>query len=148
VLAMSSTIDTTNASNNGLNGRDIGINTGNIGLGGAGVFEYATNTLLHQLWGGNDGQGAAIDLAYVSTDEAGGRITIQADTNKARISQLNTMFRSGGLLALPFQIIAVAIDINFFDGGTRIVGSVSLWGEGYIEAGTAAITANFEGQLR
>ncbi len=147
-MAITPTIDTTNASNNGLNGRDVGFNTGNIGVGGAGVFEYATNTALHRLWGGNSGQSSAVDMARVTTDTQSGRIRIEGDVNLARVSQLNTMFRSGGLLAMPFQIVAIIIDMRFTDGGRRVEGTITMAGEGYIEAGTAAISATFQGTLR
>jgi hypothetical protein len=148
LLIVTSTVDTANASNNGLNGRDVALNTGNIGLGGAGVMQYATNTLLHRLFGGSSGQNAAVDMAYVSTNARAGTIEVQVDTRRARISQLNTLFRGGGLLALPFQITAGTMHLRFTDGGRRLSGTLTFYGEGYIEAGTAAVQATFEGRLR
>jgi hypothetical protein len=147
-LILTPTIDPYNASNNGVNPHDVAINTGNIGLGGAGVLEYATNTYLHQYFGGNESQAAAVDVANVSEDDGAGTMTVNPDSNTARISQLNVMYVSDGLLSTGYQIIAGQIDLQFSNGGTEVSGTLTLYGEGFIEAGTVAIQASFSGSLQ
>jgi hypothetical protein len=148
LLFVTPTQDPNNASRNGVNLRDVIINTGNIGIGGAGVLQYATNTRLHQIFQGNASQGATVDVAIVSTDLAAGTIQIRPDPNIARTSQLNTMFRSGGLTANPYNILDGLLSIQFSNNGTRIDGTLELYGTGYIYPGTTAISARFSGTVR
>jgi hypothetical protein len=111
------------------------------------VVEFATNTILHRLYGGSDAQAGALDLARVSVDDAAGHLTGTVDSRLARSSALNSMFRGGGLLALPFQIVAGDFGIEFLDGGRRVRGYFELYGEGYVEAGTASVVLLFEGEF-
>jgi hypothetical protein len=148
VVVVTETIDETNASGNGLNARDIALVTGNIGVGGAGVLQFATNSALHQLFGGNFSQAASLDVAFVTTNTQAGTIRVTVDNTIARTTQLNTLFRTGGLLALPFQITFGIIDLQFTNGGRDLDGSLTLFGEGFIEAGTAAVQATFSGTRR
>ncbi len=147
-MVLSPTIDKTNASHNGINPHDVLFTTGNIGVGGAGVFEYATNTLLYELVGGNSSQGAALDMANVTEDDKIGMITVKPDPAEARVSQLAVMYVSNGLLSTPYSIIVGEIDIHFSHGGSQVNGTITLYGEGMIEAGTVAITATFQGTLQ
>jgi hypothetical protein len=146
-LVVAPTQDPWAVTGNGVNDRDIAINTGNIGVGGPGVMEFATNTILHQLFGGGFGQGAALDVAYVSTNEQAGTINVQIDTNVSADSQLNTMFWNGGLLALPTPIVAGQMQLQFSNGGQHVDGSLTFFSGGYIEPGTAMIQASFSGDL-
>jgi hypothetical protein len=147
-MVLSPTIDKTNASHNGINPHDVLFTTGNIGVGGAGVFEYATNTGLYQLVGGNSAQAADLDMAYVTEDDTAGTITVKPDQAEARVSQLAVMYVSNGLLSTPYSITVGEIDIHFTNGGSQVSGTILLYGEGMIEAGTVAITATFQGSLQ
>jgi hypothetical protein len=148
VFVVTPTIPPSNFGANGINPYDIALSTGPAGSVGAGVLEYATNTALHQLFGGNFAQGAAIDVAYVSADPGKGTIQVKHDPNPARISQLNSFVVSNSLTANAYQVLAGEVDVQFSNGGRHVSGTVTLYGEGYIEAGTAAIKATFEGNAR
>jgi hypothetical protein len=138
-------LDPYNASNNGVNPHDVIFNTGNIGLGGAGVFEYSTNTGLHQLFGGNDSQAGDVDVANVSENDSAGTIKIQPDLNTALICQLNIMYVTGGLFAEPYIIVSGEIDLQFSHGGTQVTGTIVMAAQGMISGGSVAIAAKFTG---
>jgi hypothetical protein len=149
VFVVTPTVTPSNLGANGTNPFEVALSTGTAGSSGAGVLEYATNTALHQLFGGNFGQSSAIDVAYVSADKGKGTIQVQQDTSPARISQLNTFVVSNSLYTgNAYQVIAGEIDIQFSNGGRHVSGTITLYGEGYIEAGTAAIKATFQGNAR
>jgi hypothetical protein len=146
-LVVTPTVDTTNVSGNGVNPRDVIINTGNIGLGGAGVMEYASNIFLHTLFGGNFTQDAAVDVANVSANLNQGTLQVQPDPNTARISQLNVMYVNNGLLSTPYEVVAGEMDLQFSNQGTQVSGKISFFGSGIIDVGTVAITASFQGTV-
>ena len=149
-LVVYPTIDGTNVSGNGVNGRDILINTGNIGLGGAGVLNFTTNIALNLLNGGGVTQGSSLDVASVSTNTTAGTIHIDVDPGSIYLAALNLLYRTNSNFSSPFQLIRGTIDLQFSNGGASISGKLTLFGQitGGFTLGTAAVAATFTGTRR
>jgi hypothetical protein len=147
-MVVTPTISALAGFNNGVNPHDVAFNTGNIVAGGAGVMQFATNSTLHQLYGGSFAQASSLDVAYVSSNEQTGRLVIDIDSTNARTVQLNTMSNTLTSVGQSHQIVAGRMIIDFANGGTTVTGSLDFYGEGYDFGGTSRIVASFSGRMR
>jgi len=137
------------SSANGRNAKDLILQVGGGPYSSvrpaAGAAQFATNSVLHRLFGGGSSQNAAIDVAYVNTNQSAGTIDLQVDSNISRTVSLNSFLRTGGLLASPAQVLSGNMNLRFSNGGRNVTGSVTFYGSGYIQPGTGAYTATFSG---
>jgi hypothetical protein len=144
VLVVARPVDSLGLFANGANPVDALLVTGGGPLGGAGSVEFATNSALHQLAGGNFISAANEDDAYVALDSTRRHLVIDVDSGLARTQQLNTLSVQGGD---AHRIIAGRLTIDFHDDGT-LSGSLTFYGESIVIPGTSAISATFSGRLR
>lgn len=131
-----------------LNPRDIGIFCGNPHLGQAGAIWFATNTRVFALVGlGNRIQrDANLNAARVSINGASGTVTASvASRSRAMASQLNFFNKNSGITALPYQIIAGNLTLQFSASGMRVSGQMSFIGGGFTAPANGAISASISG---
>ena len=140
--------------NNGVNARDVALFSGNAAHGEAGVIWFATNTRLFSYVNATVPQQlAALDVAYVTADEAAGTVQVVVDGNfaglpAARTSQLNFFVRRTSLFAGVTQILVGQMVLQFAEGGASVSGQLAMAGVGYVQPGAFAITARFTGRRR
>jgi hypothetical protein len=148
----------TNASfRNGRNAKDIGLFIGNnppllapVGDFSAGAAWFATNSQIFRRVGGNFGQSASLDIAFVRTNERRSTIRVEVDSdpissNPARIVQLNTFNTRTSLFTAPKQILRGTMELRFTRGGRQVSGSATFFGGSFIEPGTYAYQVTFSG---
>lgn len=136
-----------NAGRNGANARDVTFVIGNdASLTAAGTLRYSTNTLGHRHWGGSTSR-PAIDTAFVSANNRTSRLNIRVDPQWSRNDTTNLFSWRSSLVNAPKQILAGSTTIRFTNRGRRISGSVTFYGNGFIEPGAYAYTATFRGNL-
>lgn len=137
------TQDPFNVSHNGVNPRDFGFANGNVGVGGAGVSSFSSNTNLNRLFGYTTG-GAAIDTTYVSV--SGNHLRIIVDGSKAQLNTLNTFVVGNSIFSSNiYQTVAGEVDVDFSSNGQVISGSYVFYGQSLTGAGTAAVSGQFYG---
>ncbi len=135
-------------STSGRNGREVLLLSGNPSANPqAGSIWFGTNRLLFSLVPGLSDLGApsALDLAYVSTDEQGGHLTIDVDRNRAGLAVMNQFNTQSGVLANVYETTAARIQLDFQNGGQRLTGSVAMVGSGYIYPSSTAYLATITG---
>ncbi|MFM7464453.1 MAG: bluetail domain-containing putative surface protein [Cyanobium sp.] len=89
---------------------------------------------------------SALDVAFVTTNPGAGKVNFTLDESTARIVLANSFVPSGGLLALPKQIVKGRAELSFSDAGRRVVGSLSFDAVNNFGVGLGRITASFSGQ--
>ena len=119
----------------------------------AGEIEWASNNAMYTefqaVTGANDAQaGVAIDETTQVFDPTTNTLTITIqDSTTALISQLDLFNKSSSFLSTPAEIVGGSIAMQFSPDGTTVTGSATFFGNGFIEPGASAWSANFSGTL-
>ncbi|WP_129113867.1 hypothetical protein [Halegenticoccus tardaugens] len=139
---------------NGVNAREIAIQSGNPpGTPEGGAIWFATNTSLYDEVGiPSTIDESFIDVAFVQEDPAQSGLGITVDGQvwglpAARSTVLNVFNSRTGLTAGVYQIIQGDIVLQFADAGNTVVGAINLIGNGFIEPGTYQYTSNLSGSI-
>ncbi|HEY9631518.1 MAG TPA: hypothetical protein V6C84_29860 [Coleofasciculaceae cyanobacterium] len=133
---------------NGLNAREITFIIGNdASLITAGTLRYSTHTWGHRHWGGRTAGRPAIDTAFVSANNRTNILSGSVDPQWSRNDTSNLFSWKSSLTSAPKQILSGNFRIRFTNGGRNISGSITFFGNGFIEPGAYAYTASFTGSL-
>jgi hypothetical protein len=150
-LAVMPAIDTAGTSGTGINVADIGLYVGQPLDGDvrAGELIWASNSAMHLEFapGASQGQAAAVDEVFQHFDPATNTLITQIDPNTVAITNLDHYIERSGLLGLPREVVAGKVDLTFSPDLTTVHGVATLFGGGFIEPGTFAWSAIFDGTL-
>lgn len=136
------------ARRNGLNAREITLVIGNdASLTTAGTLRYSTHTWGHRHWVGRTVGRPPLDTAVVRANNRRNILTASVDQQWARNDTTNQFVWRSGVVNAPKQILAGRMAIKFTNRGRRVSGSVTFFGNGFIEPGAYAYTATFTGSL-
>lgn len=134
---------------NGVNPREVGLFIGNdASLITAGTLRYGTHTWMHRYWGGRTTGRPALDTAFVSVNNQTDRLSVSVDQQWSRNDTSNLFSWRSSLASAPKQILAGSINIQFTNGGRNVSGTVTFFGNGFVEPGAYAYAASFTGTLR
>jgi hypothetical protein len=143
--------DPVGASGNGVNLLDIGLVIGtpfDLDVR-AGELVWSSNNALHPVLTGESTffePLGAIDEVFQSV-AADGTLVTQIDPNRAPQTNTDFYVETSGLLGIPRQIVGGELDMTFSADGTSVSGVATLFGGGFIEPGTFAWGATFQGVL-
>lgn len=151
VLVVTPTVDTVDASGTGVNVADIGLYVGQPLDGDiwAGELIWASNNALHLTFvpGANEGQAAGIDEVFQQFDPTTNTLVTVLDPNIARTTTLDHYVETSRLLGFPREVVGGEVDLVFSADFTTVHGTATLFGGGFVEPGTFAWSATFDGVL-
>jgi hypothetical protein len=135
----------------GANAADVGLYVGTPTDADvhAGEMLWASNSAVHSLYSGitgaSDGQLAAIDETFQAYDPATRTLTIDIDPNTALTTNIDHFVKSSGLLGAPAEIVDGTMTLQFSEDFTQVTGTATFIGNGFIEPGASAWSADFSG---
>lgn len=118
----------------------------------AGELQWASNQALHsefdEITGANSAQLLGIDETLQAFDPVTNTLTMTiADPNTALISQLDMFNKRSSILSTPAEVVGGTVNLQFSPDFTTVTGTATFYGNGYIEPGSSAWSANFTGVL-
>jgi hypothetical protein len=153
-LVVNKTLPRGQSPDNGKNVREIGILVGTnplLGVGAnpqAGAAWFATNPRLFRQAGGNIGQTAPADVAYVDINAKEGAVRAIVDFNAAQTVPQNSFNWRTSLFAAPKQVLVGDMQLQFRNNGKRVTGFIRVYGSSLAEAGAYGYRASFTGTRR
>jgi hypothetical protein len=135
-------------SRNGVNARDVTLLIGDDAtLTKAGTLRYSTHTWGHRFWKGLTTGRPAIDTAFVNVNNQAGTVNIAVDPQWSRNDTSNLFCWKSTLTNSPKQVLVGNVSLRFTNGGRNVSGSVTVFGNGFVEPAAYAYTASFSGSL-